>query len=46
MYAVVKNNKFKTTKIPTSENPKLVAPINISFTLNSVAYRSNVVTKL
>lgn len=45
-YAVVKNNKFKTTKILTSENPKLVAPINISFTFNSTAYKSNVAAKL
>lgn len=43
--AIVKNTKFKDSSISLRNNPSLVAPINVSFTLNDVVYK-DVATKL
>ncbi len=43
--AIVKNTKFKDSSISLKNNPSLVAPINVNFTLNDLQYK-DIVTKL
>ena len=39
-HVIIKNNKLKETRLPESEYNKLIAPINVSFDLNTTEYRN------